>query len=376
MKRRGLALIPIIAICVVAFLLAGGCTKHKPEGKAKVRIAINVPLTGPIAGWSGQFANGFRMGIDDASHEYGLNPKTFDLDIQDNAGQPSQAVSIFHKQKIKGFDVYVSVATGPANAVAPELDKMGVPHFIAAFDPFITQLGSSRFRVMANSKIEAPLFIKYAIAHHAKSVFVIQLDMSYAEDEFGKIVQPALEKAGIKVHRELFELPDRNFKTIVEKAKAANPDLIYLCGYSFHLQPLIKDLRAAGLIQNGKVVTTMDFVDLVNNGTPTSELRDVVFVCPNFDIPGKVAKAAEWRKRYEERFKVKPTYVPAYAYDNAALIVRAYAKSKKVDTASLMAAVPFNGVNGKINLDKDRDIMATVSLAEIGQNGEIDELKQ
>jgi ABC-type branched-subunit amino acid transport system substrate-binding protein len=120
----------------------------------------------------------------------------------------------------------------------------------------------------------------------------------------------------------------------------------------------------------------MDFVDLVYTGTSVAELKDVIFVCPLFDIPGKVAKAADWRSQYEKQFGLKPTYVPAYAYDNATLIVKAFAEKGKVDVASLTAAAPFQGINGEIALDADRDIKATVTLAEIDDKGAIVELAQ
>ena len=227
---------------------------------------------------------------------------------------------------------------------------------------------------MANSKVEAPLFIDYARKMKAKKVHVIQINMAYAEQQFSSFIEPTLKKDGITVTRELFDLDQRDFKTIVQKAKTKHADLIYLCGYSFHIQPLLRDLRAAGLVKRGQILSVMDFVDLVYNGTPTAELRDVIFVSPLFDIPGKVSKAAEWRKRYEERFKMKPTYVPAYAYDNATLIVDAYAKSKKVNTQTLLGATPFDGLNGQIQMDQDRDIIATVTLAEIDENGRIAEL--
>nr|VFJ77563.1 MAG: ABC-type branched-chain amino acid transport system, substrate-binding protein [Candidatus Kentron sp. FW] len=342
--------------------------------KAEVKIAINAPLTGSIATWSRQFPNGFKMGIEDAARAQGIDPALFSVDIQDNAGKPSDAVSIFNKQKIFGFDAYISVATGPANANAPALDAMGKPHFIAAFDPFITQKVPNRLRIMANSKIEAPLFIDYAQRRKAQSIFVMQINMAYAEEQWSGIVIPALEKDGIQVTRERFEFSQRDFKTLAQKAKVANADLIYIVGYSFHVQPALKALRSVGLVKDGRVISVMDFVDLVYTGTPTEELRGVVFVAPIFDIPGKMEKARDWRKRYEEQFKMSPTYVSAYAYDNATMIVDAYAKSEKVDTEALVGATPFNGINGKIEIDQDRDIVATVTLAEIDEEGKIREL--
>lgn len=375
-SKKPIVIVGVLLVVAIAAIILAPRYFKSARPAAAVRVAINAPLTGPIAGWSGQFPNGFRMGIEEAARAHGLDPALFSVDVQDNAGKPPEAVSIFNMQRIKGFDAYISVATGPANANAAELDTMGVPHFIAAFDPLITKPSPNRLRVMANSKIEAPLFIDYARRKQVKSVHIIQINMAYAEEQWTTLIIPQLESAGITVTRDRFELEDRDFKNIAERAKAASADLIFICGYSFHVQPALRALRSLGLVQSGRVVSVMDFVDLVYTGTPVEELRDVVFVAPLFDIPGKASKAAEWRQRYEARFHMKPTYVPAYAYDNAKLIVDAYAKAGRVDTQALVSATPFEGLNGSIALDQDRDIVATVALAEIDAQGQIRELPQ
>lgn len=362
-NRSGLiiAAVVLVAIAVVVLFPRLGIDFDGAEGK--VNIAINVPLTGPIAGWSGQFANGFLMGLEDACKEYGLDMGTFSVDIQDNAGDNAQAVSIFAKQKLRKPDVYITVATGPALAIADQVDAIGVPHFIASFDPFITRPGPNRHRIMANSKLEAPIFVDYAISQSAQKVYIIQLNLAYAEQQMGQMVEPRLREHGIEVIRELYNIEERDFKTLSAKVASANPDLIFVVGYSFHLQPLLRDLRTSGLVKRGSIVTVQDLVDLVYNDTPIAELRDIYFISPFFDIDGAVPGAPEWRARFKNRFGTRPTYVPAYAYDNAYVLVKSLAESGRVDKESIRDALPIQGIAGKIDLDSDRDIKSTVALA-------------
>jgi branched-chain amino acid transport system substrate-binding protein len=362
-----------LSLLILGGFLLHGCSVNK--GKQKVKVEVNIPLSGPIANWSGQFPNGYKMGIEDACKKYNVDPNIFTVNFQDNAGDATQAISAYQKEKLDGFDVFISVSTIPVNAFANQVDQTGKPHFIASFDPFVTQGGPNRFRVMANSKIEAPLLVDYALSKKAKKIYVVQLNFPYAEEEFGKIVQPKLEAKGVTVIRERYEVDQRDFKTIAAKIKVAAPDIIYICGYSFLIQPFLRDLRAADLLKKGNVVSVMDFVDLLYGGTPVAELKDVVFVCPLFDIPGKVEGGPEWRTKYEKLYKMKPTYVPAYAYDNATMIVKAYAESKGVvNTETLKKTVPFSGVNGTINLDADRDITSTITLATLNESGKIEEV--
>src|SRR2546423_142049 len=159
MKRKQV----VIIIVAVAILAAGIWVWKGRRGSTgqSIRIAANLPLTGPVAAWSGEFPNGFRLGLEDACKELGVDPKTFSTDFQDNAGKPAQAASIVQKQLASGFDIYISGSSEAAKAVVAQVDPLGVPHFIAAFDPFLAAESPSRLRIMANSKVEAPIFIAY-----------------------------------------------------------------------------------------------------------------------------------------------------------------------------------------------------------------------
>lgn len=361
----------IIAVAIVALLAIGVWVWKGSQGSTaqSVRIAANLPLTGPVAAWSGEFPNGFQLGLEDACRELGVDSKNFVTDFQDNAGKPAQAASVVQKQLATGFDVYIAGSSEAAKAVVAQVDPLKVPNFIAAFDPFLAAEAPSRLRIMANSKVEAPIFIAYAKKKQAKSVYVIHVNSAYANEEFGKIVTPALQAEGITVTSEAFEFENRDFKTLALKAARANPDLVFVCGYSFQILPLIRDLRANGLVKNGRVMGVMDVVDFLYDGTPTAELDGLVFACPLFDIAGATPKAAEWRQRYQQRFNRNPSYVPAYAYDNAWALVKAYKNSGKVNVETIRAALPFQGITGDINLDADGDIIATVALAELGPDG-------
>lgn len=367
--RKNHIIVTVIAVLVLVVAGFGSCAGPKTPPGQTVRIAANLPLTGPVAAWSGEFPNGFKLGLEEASKELGVNPSTFTTDFQDNAGKPPQAASVVQKQLAAGFDVYISGSSEAAKAVVAQVDPLGVPHFIAAFDPFLAAESPSRLRIMANSKVEAPIFISYAKKRNAKSVYVIHVNSAYANEEFGKIVEPALKAAGMTVTDEAFEFENKDFKTIALKAARANPDLIFVVGYSFQLLPLLRDLRANGLVKDGRVMGVMDVVDFLYDNTPKSEFEGLVFACPLFDIPGATPKAAEWRQRYQQRFGRNPSYVPAYAYDNAWAIVKAYKDSGKVTVDTIRSSMPFQGITGQIQLDADGDIIATVALAELGPDG-------
>ncbi len=362
--------------CLVAAISAECAISSCSAAAAKLRVSANLPLTGPIAAFSGQFPDGFNMGMEDAAKKLHLPSDTVKINFQDNAGKPSTAVSVFRRQQMDGFDVYISGTSEAAIAVAPQVEATNAPNLLVAFDPFLARAGKNRLRFLPNSKIEGPLFVKYAQQRKAKRVFIINLNSAYANSEFGDIVEPDLKKAGIAFKHERFEFPEHDFKTIAYKAREFKPDLIFVCGYSVHLHPLLRDLRSAGLTKtDGSVMAVMDFVDLLYDKTPKAELQGIAFACPLFEVKGAVAGSEAWRARYQKRYGKIPTYVAAYAYDTAGILGKTYSQSKKVDTASIRKTLPYDGITGKINVDKDGDIIATITIAKISPDGTVVEIK-
>src|SRR6056297_3032374 len=179
---------------------------------------------------------------------------------------------------------------------------------------------------------------------------------------FEDVVGQKIVDAGIDYNFTSFDFSTSDYSNLALRAKEADPDLYMLSGYSFQIYGLMKALKAYG-VPPSKVVVTMDFVDLIYNDTPKEDLEGYYFTTPKFEIPGKIDRAADFREKYEAAYGSSPSYVDAYAYDTAALIVTAYKQAGEVNPDTLVAATPFEGVTGTIRFDEYGDISQTVTVA-------------
>ncbi|MSP51649.1 MAG: ABC transporter substrate-binding protein [Alphaproteobacteria bacterium] len=373
MKRSTLKKVLAAAAFAVGFGLAAASGDAAAQA---VKIAGNIPLTGPVAAFSGGFFKGFELGLEDACKDLQVDCKQFKLDGQDNAEKPEQALSVIQKQLLDNPAVVISGTSPSSNAISPTVDARGIPHFVVAFDAFITQKGKDRFRILPNFKIAPAAYFKYLDLKKPKKVFNLALNVSSIQDEFKLIIEPELKKRGIEFQTEIFDFGNKDYSTLALKAKQYNPDLVIVEGFSFHVYPALKALRTYGLVDKpGRVIAALDMVDLIYNKTPRDELKGIAFLIPDFELPGKNAKAPEWRARFKAKYNSDPTYVEAYAYDTARVIVAAYKKAGKVTTESILSVMPFAGLVGKIELDQDRDIKGSVSIAIFNDKGEVEEVK-
>jgi len=78
-----------------------------------------------------------------------------------------------------------------------------------------------------------------------------------------------------------------DFNTLAAKARPFNPDLIFVSGFAVQILPSLQALRALGMVGDGNVLCTMDFLDLINGNTPRSELIGVAGIAPPFECQAR-----------------------------------------------------------------------------------------
>ena len=340
----------------------------------EVRIAVNGPLTGPIALIFVDYTKGLQMGLDDASKKLGVPRDTFALDMQD-AGDPKSAITVVKKHLLNPIDVYISGYSNQSKAIAPELDRAGVTHFMISFDAFLAREGADRLRIFPNYKLEGPLYIDYIKTKKAKKIAVIGLNFASIDEQFAKIVEPAFAGTDVKFMREMYDFNTKDYNTLALKAAKFKPDLTIITGFAFHVYPFLKAVRT--YVKTGEVLTTMDFIDLLyKEDIPTSELAGTIFTSPHFELPGVISALGSWKDKYKAAIGTSRTYASAYAYDTAWMIVEAYKKHGKVDTKTLRAITPYKGLIGNVELDADGDIIGSLGIGQVNADRSVKVLQQ
>ena len=260
--------------------------------------------------------------------------------------------------------------------IAPEISKAGIPHILIAFDAFLCRSGPNRLRITPNYKIEGPAYIEYAKKIKAKKVFIFAANLISSNEQVVKIIEPGLAKLGIQSHCETYNFDTKDYRTLVQKAVQYKPDLILIAGcYSVHVYPIIGALRSYGLLKSGNVLSTLDFIDLIHNKTPRSELVGIPFIAPAYEITSQNQERNDWTKRFEQNYKKDPSFVEAYAYDTGRIIAAAYKKFGKIDMQFIRGVLPFKGICGQINIDQDGDLNTKLEVAEVMPDGTVQTIK-
>ncbi|MBT3381163.1 MAG: ABC transporter substrate-binding protein [Lentisphaerae bacterium] len=367
----GALVVIALGVVVVQNMQNGQPDRPGPAKSVPVRVATNIPITGPLAIWGTSIQEGGSMALEELAARPGASA-VIKVDWQDNQGDPSTAVSLLQQQYMTGApDVYVSGLKPQAMAIMDQLVEKGTPNFVWIFDLAINQGSSNNFRTLVSYKLEAPVYLNYVDRVKPKRVAIVYIQLPHSAEEFDTVVVPGLEERGIAVQQEIYDFGHKDFKDIAAKVKAFGPDLIILNGFQGHLVGLVRALRPLGLIGDGNVIGTYDMIDAAKVLAP-DEVEGIRVVAPRFETRPTEGKAGPWRERFQAKYGKAPLYIHAYAYDMITVIhdaaTRLTLPATKEQWINAISATDAEGITGPLKFDEDGDLMTPVEVG-VYRNG-------
>jgi branched-chain amino acid transport system substrate-binding protein len=315
---------------------------------APPKIGFVNSVTGPEAPIGEALTNGADLALED------LKKRGIDVAVlrQDDTGKPQVAMSAL-EQLATGDDVAMVVgpyASAPANAIAKLAEQYKVPLLIpVASKEDITRQGYQWvFRLNAPSHEYAQQLIDATLAlGKPKTIAFI-----YESTDFGsaasKVGKEYAQKKGLQiVADEAYQKGAPDYRSTLTKMKAANPDLVFMVSYVADAVLLMRQSREVGLKPRAFLGAGAGF-DTVQFQSEKDISNDVLVVTqwmPSSGWPG----AADFAKRYEQRFGKRPTYHAATAYEAMMIagdvVTKAGGDRKKIRDA--LATGTWNGIMGE-----------------------------
>ncbi len=303
-------LIPVLA--ALALALPGA-------GRAQVKIGFINSITGPEAPIGESLTNGLALALED------LSKKGVKIQVlrQDDTGKPQVSMSAL-EQLATGDEV--AAVVGPyssacANAVAKLAQQYKVPLLIpVASKEEITKQGYDwvfRLNAVAHDYSQSLIDATLTLGKPKTIAFLYEsTDFGSSVSSLGK--EYALKKGLKVVADEAYQKGAADYRSTLTKIKAQNPDLVLMVSYVADAILLMRQAREVGLkpqafLGGGAGFDTAQFQS-------EHDISNLVFSVtqwtPDTGYPG----AAEFAKRYYEKFGKRPPYHAATAYASMMII--------------------------------------------------------
>lgn len=334
------------------FLL--GCKK---DNQTSITVACNMPMTGDFSLYGESVQKGILMAIEENKE----SNNDVEFDFEDNHSNSKDAVTVFKKQELQGYDIYMSGITQQTAAILPSQKKSQKPHFIWSYSPLVLTSNDNLFRTWVDYPQEANCFLNYLSYHpEFKKIACVYPNAESAQSLFNELFIPNLSNNIEVVYNEAFDVSTSNFKNIVQKIKSSSPDIIFINGWDNHLPGLIKEIVLNGLKKDGNLVFTFDLMDAVPK-ISADLLEGLVANIPNFEVSHS-QKYMEWEKRFQDLYGTTPNYTNAYAYDLANIIVSTALKHKEhpeLSLSEILLSTDMDGITGHLHFSQEGMLVGT-----------------
>ena len=342
--------------------MLAGCDRNPPpavEAAVVVTLGHAGPLTGSIAHQGKDDENGVALAIEQANHRklvIGGQPVAFRMLSEDDQGDPKIGTTVAQKL----VDARVVAVIGHLNSgvtiPASEIyNKAGIPVISgSATNPELTERGlKGVFRTVGRDDQQGPAIAAYIVNElKGRNVAIVDDKTAYGEG-LASEVDKALRAAKVTiVGRERTTDKETDFKAILTRLKAKNPDVVFHGGMDATGGLMVKQARELGL------KAQFAFGD----GACTEEMSQLTgpagegLACSQAGLPASAA-TREFREAFTKRYGETKLYAPFF-YDATNVVIEAMRRANSTDPVKFTPEiynVSVQGATGKIEFDAKGD---------------------
>ena len=331
-----------------------------------IKVGLFVPLSGIGADDGESALHGAMLAVKYLNEHGGILGNQVKLVYYDDQTDPKQAVSLAYK--LVQRDGVVAVISGsyssPTRAAAAIYQRLKTPLISAyAVHPDITKAGDYVFRVGTLATVQGRAGAHLAVEKlKAKKIALLLMDNDFGMS-LAKAFKSEAEKLGAKiVFEEKFSVGEKDFRTILEKLKKTEPDVIYATGYYFNASKIVTQAKELGIYQTIIGQEGYDsplFISLSKNHAANGTV-----ITTDLDRDSEREIVQWFIKEYEKKYGRAADMVAASAFDSVMIIAKAIEIAGKASRSAIKDALPkvsgLEAVTGFKHFTKDREAVREV----------------
>lgn len=374
-------LFKLACFSLISVLTAGLLAGCGGSASKDIKIGMVYELTGNTASYGTSAANGAKLAFKEINAKGGVLGKQIQIAMADNKGEPSESANAMTKlitqDKVIAITGFTVSSCGIAGSAVAEDNK--IPFVAAAtVNPKVTvddrtgKVKPYTFRACFIDSFQGTVGANFAATglQAKKTAVLIDSSSDYSKG-LAQIFKTAYaQKGGQIVAEESYLQKDQDYKPILTKVKAQNPDLLYIPGYYEDVGKIIKQARELGITIPVLGGDAWDSPKLVELGGPQA-LNNTYFT--NFySTEDKNPTSNAFVEAYKKEYGQIPDSMAAMGYDAAYLLVDGIQRANSTEAAkirdALAATKNFKSVSGEMSLNESHDAVRGVVIIEM-KNG-------
>jgi len=372
-------LIAVTAVLTMAFGMVG-CSKSSESGGESagdtIKIGANFELTGSVAAFGNSQLNGIKLAIKELNDKGGVNGKKLQVVELDNASKPEESTRAATKL-ITSEDVTVlmgaTTSTNTLAAVNVANDKKTPMVTASATNPEVTfdskknKVNEYVFRACFIDPFQGKVMANFATQKLSAKTAVIYTDNA---SDYSKGLQKFFKETftangGKILGEESYQTKDTDFKAVLTRIKSLNPDVIYVPGYYEEVGKIVKQARELGItapMMGGDGWDAPQLLEIAG-----AQALNNTFISNHYSPQDPDPKVKTFVDAYKKEYNAEPDAMAVLGYDGMYMVADAIKRAGSTDKEKIKEALAatngFEGVTGKVTLDKNHDpVKAAVVL--------------
>ena len=312
-----------------------------PEAEeGPIKIGFFSPTTGFAAADGTSALQAAQLAVKMINDAGGLLGQDIELITYDDAAQPDQASSIARKL-IEQDQVVAGISgsySSPTRAAAPIFQEAGLPMMSAyAIHPEITATGDKIFRIGTLATVQGRVGAELVgNVLEAQKVAILTID-----NDFGVSLTDGFkahaEDLGLDiVVEEKYPLGETEFRPIIGKIKAAEPDVVYATGYYNEAANLVSQAKDEGLeaqIIGQEGYDSPKFIELAGDAS------EGVIITTDLNRDSEREMTQRFLEMYQAEYGEDADMVGASAFDAVHVLAYAIETAGSTDPDAITEAI-------------------------------------
>ena len=346
---------------VMVFLAGCSDSSSSDSNSDTIKIGLAAPLSGDSAEYGDAFKKGAELAVKQVNDEGGIDGKKVELVVQDDKGDPKEAVNVANKfANNKSILAVVGHFNSSATlAAAPIYNKNKMVEISpSSSSPNVTDAGKYTFRVITTDAFQGEFVTKWIAEEGYKKAAIV-----YEQTDFGvglsNVFQKSAQDNGISVvaNEAYVAGQTKDFSSILTKIKAEKPDVLFVGGLYNEGALIAKQAKQLGLAVQIVGVDSFYSDALIKLGGDAVEgVMTLGFFNPNSENE----KTKQFVEAFRAAYSEEPGTYAAYTYDATSIVLEAIkqngAEREKIEEF-IAPLKGFQGATGIHDFDENGDVL-------------------
>lgn len=368
----------MMVVSMAVLFMAGVLAGCGGSSSKDIKIGVLNEMTGGNATFGTSAANGAKMAIKEANAKGGVLGKQLQAVVADNKSEPSESANAMTKLATQDKVVAVTGIFASSNAIAASsvAEASKLPFIaVGATNPKVTvdeatgKVKNYTFRVCFIDPFQGTVganFVLNALKLN-KAVILVDNSSDYSKG-LSAFFKAAFTKGGGSVlSEEAYLQKDQDFKTILTKVKALNPDIIYVPGYYEEVGKIVKQARETGI--------TVPIVG--GDGWDSPKLTDIggaaalnnTYFTNHYSVEDTSPAAQAFVQAYKKEYGQAPDAMAVLGYDAANVLIDAIKRANSAEPEkireALAATKDYPAITGATTLNATHDAVKSAVIIEL-----------